>query len=188
VSELVERLGPVARELLEYWTRLPKHGCVPHRRDFDPMAIVRILPVVSLIQRTTEGAWQFRIAGTEIERRWERKLTGQKYLEIDIVSRQAAETMRREFEFITTWPCASWSLRRVELRSGRRAVIETLRVPLRAADDRISQILSCSGELDDRSIRAPDGAREIIMITEQEFLDIGAGCPDQRVLLGATPA
>jgi hypothetical protein len=182
VQEIAERLGPVARQLLTCWATLPKRACVPDRCNFDPMAIARILPVVSLLQRVADDDWRFRIAGTEIERRWERHFTGTNYLAIDIVAPRAADMMRREFCRIVKWPCGSWSRRTVKFQSGRAAVIETLRLPLRADDGGISLIVSCSEEFSSGIALRPDAPREIIQITQQQFLDIGAGVPDKSAL------
>ena len=141
------------------------------------MAIPRVLPVISLLQRSPGDEWLFRVSGTEIERRWGRNFTGLDYLGIDIVSSRAAVTIRREFELVTGLPCGSWSQRRVEFRSGRNAIIETLRLPLRANDDTITMILSCSEELQGARAAQPDAACGIITIIDQRFLDIGAGVP-----------
>ena len=179
--EIAERLGPIARELLTAWSRLPPDGLVPDRRNFDPMAITPILPVVSVIQREGEDRWRFRLVGTEIERRWCRVFTGTDCFEG--VSPGAAAVMRREFRCIVEWPCGSRSRRRVELRSGRVLAIETLRLPLRGSDNMTSQILSCSGELGGTSFEAADPTREIIKIVEQEYFDIGAGCPPAGAMI-----
>jgi len=163
--------------MLACWRALPARDYVPARRDFDPMAIPRVLPVISLLQRSAGGEWLFRVAGTEIERRRGRNFTGLDYLGIDIVSARAAATIRREFELVTEFPCGSWSQRRVRFRSGRHALIETLRLPLRGNDGATSMILSCSEELSDRSVPQTDAACEVITITDQRFHDIGAGSP-----------
>jgi hypothetical protein len=175
VDEIADRLGPVARELLDAWMKLPRVDGVPSRDSFDPMAIIHILPVISIIGREGEDKWRYRLVGTEIERRWNRRITGMDCYES--VSPSAVAVMRREFKDIVEWPCGSRSRRRVELVSGRAAVIETLRLPLRAKDGDISQILSCSGELPGRITTLPDPTREIITIVEQEYFDIGAGRP-----------
>ena len=91
--------------------------------------------------------------------------------------------MCREFRGIVEQPCGSWSRRRLELVSGRVASIESLRLPLRGNDGAVSQILSCSGELRSPGMAGLDAPREIVMITEQEFFDIGAGCPATDAIL-----
>jgi hypothetical protein len=90
--------------------------------------------------------------------------------------------MRREFIMIIQQPCGSWSRRTVGFRSGRRVVIQTLRLPLRANDGKAGQIISCSEEFDDRADLDVDGPSGIIRITEQEFFDIGAGAPSAIAL------
>ena len=177
MQQIAGRLGPNARQFLDYWTSLPMRALVPDRANFDPMAIARLLPVVSILERTGDDDWRFRLAGTEIERRWAMRLTGASYLDIDFVSRRAADTMRREFRQIVERPCGSWSQRGVVFRSGRGVSIETLRLPLRAANGSISLIISCSSEFRSRTGADSDEPREIIRITEQLFVDIGAGCP-----------
>jgi hypothetical protein len=175
-SMMIGRLGPTARDLLTAWSALPRRDDVPARADFDPMVVRQILPIVSLIERIDENEWRMRLAGTEIERRWGRALTGLSYT--DIMAPAAAMSTLCEFEAICRQPCGSWSMRHLELSSGRRIDVETLRLPLRAADGGVSLILSCSGELTGRFLHEADQCREILTVIEQEFLDIGAGIPE----------
>jgi len=175
-SSVIDRFRPTARDLLATWSALPRRDGVPARADFDPMAVHQILPVVSLVERITEGEWRVRLAGTEIERRWGRPLTGLAYT--DIMTPAAAASTLCEFEAICGQPCGSWSVRHLELSSGRRLDIETLRLPLRAADGSVSLILSCGGEVTGRFLHEADQCREVLTVIEQEFLDIGAGTPE----------
>ena len=183
MQQPVEAFGPVARTLLACWRELPARDCVPDRRSFDPMAVVRILPVISVLERSIDGdAWRFRVAGSEIERRWGRKFTGLDYFAVDIVSPRAVELLRQEFRGVVEQPCGSWSRRLVEYRSGRQAIIETLRLPLRANDGQVNLILSCSEELQEAAPPQVDGPREIIRIVQQRFFDIGAGLPAESLI------
>lgn len=172
---VTDRLRPTARDLLAAWSALPRRDGVPARADFDPMAVRQILPVVSLLERVDAGEWRIRLAGTEIERRWGRALTGLCYT--DIMAPAAATSTLCEFDALCNQPCGSWSLRHLELTSGRRIDVETLRLPMRAADGSISLILSCSGELTGRFLHEPDQCRAILTVIDQEFFDIGAGIP-----------
>ncbi len=183
MQQSVDLLGPVARMLLACWQQLPARDCVPDRRSFDPMSIARILPVISVLEWSKEDdGWRFRVAGSEIEGRWARKLTGFDYFGVDIVLDQVAALLRREFRQVAEWPCGSWSRRAVEFHSGRLAIIETLRLPLRAIDGEVKLILSCSEEMKDAIPPHIDGPREIIRIVEQRFLDLGAGCPAENII------
>jgi hypothetical protein len=176
VVSIADRLQPVAQQLLAAWSRLPRHDGVPMRSSFNPMSVARILPVISLFERTGEAQWRMRLIGTEIERRWGRSLTGS-YCS-DVMSPAAAAATLCEFEAISGQPCGSWSLRHLELRSGRQIDAETLRLPLRAKDGSVSLILSCSGELTDRFMHENDQWREVVTVLEQQFFDIGGGIPD----------
>jgi hypothetical protein len=181
VHEIAERLGPVARALLDCWSALPARDCVPDRDAFDPMAIKDILPVVSLIERIEEdAAWRFRLVGTEIERRWDRRLTGRDVLEV--VSPEVGRIMQQELHDVVVWPCGAWSRRRVSFRSGRTGALETLRLPLRARDGTVRLVLGCSGELHDRSVAVGDAPREIVTVAEHQYVDIGAGRPPHSAL------
>jgi hypothetical protein len=170
------RLQPASRKLLAAWLRLPRPDVVPARASFDPCDIPDILPVICLIERTGPSEWRLRLAGTEIERRWGRQLGGLTYAEA--LSSQAVDVTHCEFDAICRQPCGSWSLRHLELRSGRRLQTETLRLPLRDKSGEVTLIVSCNGELSPEVAREPDQPREIITVCEQQFLDIGAGIPD----------
>jgi len=178
VDSISARLQPASQKLLAAWSRLPRPAVVPARASFDPCEIAGILPVISLIERVEPGEWRVRLAGTEIERRWGRSISGMAYAEV--MSPQAVDVTHCEFDAICRQPCGSWSLRHLELQSGRRLQIETLRLPLRDKDGEISLILSCNGELTLQSFREADHPREIVTVFEQEFIDIGAGIPSFR--------
>lgn len=169
------RLQPAALTLLEAWSHLPRQDGVPLRASFDPLSVARILPVISLVQRISADEWRVRLAGTELERRWGRPLTGLNYA--DVMSPQVTVITHREFETICSQPCGSWSLRHLELQSGRRLETDTLRLPLRASDGSISLILTSNGEIGtDLQCRA-DPSQGVVTVVEQHFFDIGAGIP-----------
>lgn len=176
MQEIVTRLKPTARALLAAWGKLPRRGAVPDRHSFDPTAIPAILPVVSLIERRADDEWLLRLVGTEIERRWGKRLTGCNYL--DLVSAAAVDATRAEFRAVVEQPCGSWSKRDLALRSGLSAVVETIRLPLRGGDGRVNLILSCSGEVSREYRSADSEALAIAAIAEHQFFDIGAGVPN----------
>jgi hypothetical protein len=175
VDSLSARLQPASQKLLAAWLQLPRCGSVPARADFDPGAVAGILPIISLIERIAENEWRVRLAGTEIERRWGRDLAGLSYAEM--LSPQAVEVSHCEFDAICRCPCGSWSLRRLDLRSGRQLQTETLRLPLRGKTGEVSLIISCNGELSHEVMFTADEPREIATVFDQEFFDVGAGIP-----------
>ena len=175
MEAIAAMLQPTARNLLDAWLRLERRDCVPDRGLFNPMSVARILPVVSLVERIDDDEWRLRLVGTEIERRWGRTLTGCNYL--DLVSSEAAPMMLEEFRQVIRQPCGSWSLRKLQLRSGATLTVETLRLPLRGADGSVNLILGCSGEISRAYHTAADNPRAIATIANRHFFDIGAGVP-----------
>ena len=175
MDSICARFQPASQKLWTAWLRLPRPDIVPARSSFDPCAIPSVLPFISLIERTSPDEWRVRLAGTEIERRWGRELSGLTYAEM--LSSQAVDVMHCEFEAICKQPCGSWSLRHLELRSGRRLQTETLRLPLRDKDGAVNLIVSCNGELSREQMRDADQPRQIITVFEQQFFDVGAGIP-----------
>ena len=183
MDSICSRLQPVSQKLLAAWLRLPRADVVPARADFDPCAIPGVLPVISLIERVATDEWRVRLAGTELERRWGRNLAGLSYAEV--LSPQATEVTHCEFDAICRQPCGSWSLRRLDLRSGRRLQTETLRLPLRDKKGDVRLIVSCNGELSHDPACEIDQPREVVSVFEQQFFDIGAGIPPFTCILAA---
>lgn len=182
MDSVCARFQPASQKLWAAWSQLPRPQIVPSRASFDPCAIPSILPVISLIERSASDEWRVRLAGTEIERRWGRQLSGLTYAEV--LSAQAAEVTHCEFNAICGQPCGSWSLRHLELRSGRQLQTETLRLPLRDKNGEVNLIVSCNGELSLDPLNGPDQPREIITVVEQQFFDLGAGIPAFRCVPG----
>ena len=168
-----DKLSPVARELLDAWSRLPRRDHVPFRASFEPMSVPRILPVILLFERSDCG-WRFRLAGTEIDRRWGRPVTGLEYTEL--VSAEGFRAARQEFEGIAQTPCGSFSVATVTFKSGRRSTLEILRLPMRANDGSVSLILCSAAEAFARKTpHGADMAQEIDSFEQRQFFDIGAG-------------
>jgi hypothetical protein len=176
VYSIADELRPTSKRLLAAWIDLPKHELVPYRDSFDPMAVIPILPVLTILQRGDDQAWRFRLAGTEIDRRWGGKVTGLDFTEL--VAPQVVPIMHREFDEIVRTPCGSWSAAHVEFSSGWQTTIEFLRLPLRAKDGSVSLILSCAPELPSSEItHLPGLPVSLGEIVQQQFFDIGGGTP-----------
>lgn len=63
--------SPALSEALEYWDSLCKERALPSRADFDPMKIAWILPSVLLLDVLPEDKFVYRLAGGEIEHRYQ---------------------------------------------------------------------------------------------------------------------
>jgi hypothetical protein len=69
-------------EALSYWDSLPKTNGLPHRRDFDPLAIPRLLPEVYLVDALADDRFVYRLAGTRLEQLYQRPFKGRTPQEI----------------------------------------------------------------------------------------------------------
>jgi hypothetical protein len=179
MDAIADMFGPAASELSAMWRALPKEGLVPRRECFDPMLLPRILPVVTLFERTGEDNWRFRLGGSEIDRRWGRNVTGLDYK--TLVEPELAPIILREFTHIVTTPCGSWSVLRVAFASGRWTEIEILRFPMRAKDGSVSLILCTAEEVSARIGHQPEVPSSVARVAEQRFIDIGAGLGNPNV-------
>lgn len=66
--------------LRAYWLSKKRDGALPHRRDIDPGEIRGLLPELALVEWLPEAdGFRFRLAGTSIERRLGRPLTGRTF-------------------------------------------------------------------------------------------------------------
>jgi len=137
------------------------------------MAIVRQLPIVSLIEREAPLLWPIRLVGTGIVNR-SGELTGRNFLDL-LAPAQRAEQDRRLADLLEH-PCGSVSLRTNVRRSGTSYVVRTVTLPLRGADGQIRMLIATNEEID-RDVLAPKSALGELRIARRDFIDIGAGKP-----------
>jgi hypothetical protein len=168
-----EKLGEPGFALWSYWSSIRAGGLVPYRKDFDPMAIVRQLPIVSLIEREAPMLWPIRLVGTEIVNR-SGELRGRNFLDL-VAPEQRAEQDRRLSSLIEH-PCGSISLRTNVRRSGASYLVRTVTLPLRSPDGRTRMLIATNEEID-RDVLAAKSALGQLRIAERHFIDIGAGKP-----------
>lgn len=168
-----EKLGEPGFALWSYWSSIRAGSLVPYRKDFDPMAIVRHLPIVSLIERAAPMLWPIRLVGTAIVNR-SGELTGRNFLEL-LAPEQRAEQERRLTDLLEH-PCGSVGLRTNVRRSGTGYLVRTVTLPLRGSDGKTRMLIATNEEID-RDVLAPKSALGQLRIAERRFIDIGAGKP-----------
>lgn len=168
-----EKLGEPGFALWTYWSSIRAGALVPYRRDFDPMAIVRQLPIISLIERVSALQWPIRLVGTEIVNR-SGELTGRNL--IDLVAPEQRAEQDRLLTDQLEHPCGSVGVRTNVRRSGTGYLVRTVTLPLRRADGKACMLISTNEEVD-RDMLAPRSALGQMRIAERRFIDIGAGKP-----------
>lgn len=62
----MEFRGQILEQLLAYWLSLSVDGQIPHRKQFNPMAVPQVLPWMTLIYGDKIGP-QYRLTGTHID-------------------------------------------------------------------------------------------------------------------------
>ena len=173
-SEVINRLQPVAQELLAAWCALPRRDGVPLRGGFRP----DVGPSHPAGRQPASAGSRGRMAHAP-DRHRDRAALGQdadrpqlhRHHEPGGGQRRRCANSRRSARS----PAGHGRCGTSSSVSGRGIAAETLRLPLRAADGSVSLILSASGELSGRFLHEPDKCREVITVIEQRFLDIGAG-------------
>ncbi|WP_017930122.1 PAS domain-containing protein [Robiginitomaculum antarcticum] len=70
---------PEQREIYDYWRSKCKDGCLPSRRDINPLDIAAHLPTLSFVEPVGAAdarRFQFRLAGTRFWDMYHREITG----------------------------------------------------------------------------------------------------------------
>jgi len=168
-------MGEAGQALWRYWRGLPAQDCVPHRRDFDPMAIARHLPSISITERLGPGEWRIRLAGTGIRERAGVELTGVNFLTLIDPARRDLE--ERRLELLLAHPCGTATLRAGRRVSGLVVQDRTVALPLRDNEGSVRLLVSSSEDMA-ADPAALDNRLTGFQILERRYLDLGAGVPE----------
>jgi hypothetical protein len=171
-----EKLGEAGFALWTYWSSIRNGDVVPNRRDFDPMAIAKHLPLVSLVERETATVWRIRLVGTQIVNR-SGELTGRNYL--DLVALQQRQEQARRLAQLVEQPCGSVGVRTNVHSGGWTYLVRSVSLPLRAPDGEIRLLIGTNEEVN-RDSRALVAGLGELRIGERDLIDIGAGMPAWR--------
>lgn len=171
----LRELGAAGATLWRYWLSLRGSEIVPERRRFDPMAVARILPLVSILEHEAPMVWRVRLTGTEIDRRSGRCVQGANF--IDLVDPGLKELLDRRLAQLTAQPCGGVIIRHNARHSGRLYAVRAVLLPLRCADGRIRQVISSNEEIAPCTSPDPSDPFAMLRTLQGGFLDIGAGSP-----------
>lgn len=70
------------KQIFDYWRRLKGRRIAPDRADFNPADVGRHLADVILLERTEQGRWSFRIAGSRLCGHFGGELRGQDFTSV----------------------------------------------------------------------------------------------------------
>ena len=171
----MDELAEPAISLWLYWNALPKIDGVPLKSSFNPMAVPRLLPELSIVEQRGV-VWFIRLAGMEVVSQIGMDPTGMNYL--DLVWPEQREQLDRVLRTIVSRPCAYRGTRIVTHATGICFAIASFVLPLRNSKGEISLILAVSHRLRPAD-RDYAGGFSSLGISEFVFMDIGKGVPER---------
>ena len=118
--------------VFKYWRSLPRPSGIPDASSFNPAAVKRYLPSLTILSFNSPDEISHRLVGTEVTSRLDADLTGANLL--DFVPPETRLQCARDMHEMGYRPCA-WQARHVtRYASGLISHVMTLYLPLRAPE------------------------------------------------------
>lgn len=171
VSDLL--LSDRARQLFSYWNSLPKINLVPDRKDFNPAAIHKLMPIVSILELVSPARVEVRLVGTDLVDRIGAEITGGNYLES--LEPELRPAYLQILNTQISHPCGRRTVLKTREESGILSSVEVLSLPLTHEGTGNPLILSCFEPTE--SIGYEYGGRGVKGFDDVVWIDIGAGVP-----------
>jgi hypothetical protein len=170
------------QKLYEYWLSLPRTGHFPARSSVDPAALIDILPAIHILEWVPPDQLRVRLLGTGRVGRMGRDITGKNYL--DLLSEDGRKESVRNIELIFSTPCGLLTLREERYENGDLDTVERLSLPLLHEERGTPHLIGTSAPLVETNIALDRGRRSLdAPIISYRFIDIGAGIPDEPLVL-----
>lgn len=172
VAEILQSEG--ARQFFVYWDSLPKTGFVPDRADFNPAAIYRLMPTMTILEIMSPDRIEMRLVGTDLVRRMGTDPTGKNYL--DSIAPDARQFYLEMLDRQISHPCGRQTILRTHEATGILARVEALSLPMTHRLSGHPLIVSYFGPTESIGF---DGRadREVQNFEDIRWIDIGAGVP-----------
>jgi hypothetical protein len=175
-----EILTADSRALFAVWQRWRGDRLLPRRADVDLAPLGRLMPRLALLEARAATDIVFRLAGTELERLYGRRLTGESYVTMVPPDEQASrgDLLWR----IAQQPCSCVQHAVFRWQSGQRSTLEIFGLPiLPDRDGGPLQFIAVVSHLTPQDWKAP-GWGEVDPVVAMDsktlrFIDIGAGLP-----------
>ena len=170
-------LKPRARQFADYWLSLPRTDLIPHRRDFDPAALVGILDTFMIFEMVAPDHFLIRLAGTTVIEHYGREITGMNYL--DFRTHDERPITQAMMPLVATQPCGQLVLQSVRTGDGKGRASQSFGLPMRD-DNGEARLLFYQVDytgLDDLKTRDEHYLLEQRTVV-RHFMDIGNGFPD----------
>lgn len=167
-----------AVKLLDYWRALPRDGLVPGKSDLNPARILPLLPHIVMLELESREMFRLTLVGTEHGIRCGEEMTGGNYLD-RVNPATKSHTVERMWQTIAH-PVGSLYTYDEVARSGRRARIESLHLPLADEAGRPRYIVALAKEMNAEGYELNPLSEHTYTakVVSHRYLDIGAGVPD----------
>lgn len=140
------------RALYDYWDSLRLSRSAPLRSELDPRSIKPMLTNMFILQRMSDTAYTYRLAGTAMCRRFGRELRDENFL--DMWSDNEAASIRSLFKSISDDKTAAVLGVSVKYDDGTEALVEYLFLPVRLDSSREIRIVGCCSQLEETKNKA----------------------------------
>jgi hypothetical protein len=163
-----------SRQFAAYMLALPRRDNCPLRSAFDPVHILRLLPRIIIRERVADGAFRYRLLGTELQSYLGHDPTGQ--LVAKGVGDRAAGPLQVSMNRMMDHPCGLRCVISFIDNAGRIALLEYVSFPFSGVTP--AQQISHVAILDRAATMETTEAAAAHEIHEMEGFDLGAGRPD----------
>lgn len=169
--------NPTLKPLCEFWDEVRGDRLLPNASDVDPSQIAYILKDIAILDVITEMNIQYRLAGTGIAERMGEDPTGNNLIEMTAPETRA--TVSKILNLIVSHPVGAIATYENIYNTGKRAVIESLYLPLERGEGQSDRIVSVHSQektvtYEDEQAHSTVAAK----ILELKWIDLGAGIPD----------
>lgn len=145
IAGVRDRIGdadPRIIELLDAWLAFRRGRVVPRKSDFDPLAVVKLMPFIWLYRFDTElGDFICRLAGEEVNRAWHGSIKDKTLRQV--VGEKDHLAVLERWRFIIETPAIHYGLGRERLSELQNWQAERLILPLEG-QERVDHLVGVS--------------------------------------------
>ncbi len=161
------------REIFSYWLSL-NNGQMPSSRLWDPIAVPKLMPWCTIVERGGETGFRLRFAGTAICDFYGEEMTGQA-----LGKRMDAEARVFYFdslEDILSRSCCRFLTMLARSAVGRECLFESISLPLADPDGKGFRVLTHQVILEE--VTYGETTSRFSLPEAGEWIDIGSGVPE----------
>jgi hypothetical protein len=166
------------KPLCEFWDEVRGDRLLPDASDIDPAQIAYILKDIAILDVIDEMTIRYRLAGTAIAERMGDDPTGKNLIEM--TAPDMRPLVSQVMQHIIAQPVGALATYENVYQSGKRAIVESLYLPLKKTAGLSERIVSVHSQ--EKTITYEEEqaqstvAAKILKIT---WIDIGAGIPEE---------